>query len=51
MQFVEPPPVPKPDEKKSKEKFTTIVPNARDERRITPSRKLKYGMLKKLLNW
>ena len=34
MQFVEPPPVPKPDEKKSKEKFTTIVTNARDERRI-----------------
>ena len=35
MQFVEPPPVPKPDEKKSKEKFTTIVTNVRDERRIT----------------
>ena len=34
MQFVEPPPVPKPDEKKSKEKFTTIVTNARDEGRI-----------------
>ena len=34
MQFVEPPPVPKPDEKKSKEKFTTIVTSARDERRI-----------------
>jgi amino-acid N-acetyltransferase len=35
MQFVEPPPVPKPDEKKSKEKFTTITTSARDERRIT----------------
>ena len=35
MQFVEPPPVPKPDEKKSQKKFTTIVTNARDERRIT----------------
>ena len=35
MQFVEPPPVPKSDEKKSKEKFTTIVTSARDERRIT----------------
>jgi len=34
MQFVEPPPIPKPDEKKSKDKFTTIVTSARDERRI-----------------
>ena len=34
MQFVEPPPDPKPDEKKSKEKFTTVVTKARDERRI-----------------
>ena len=35
MQYVEPPPDPKPDGKKSKEKFTTIGTNARDERRIT----------------
>ncbi len=33
MQYVEPPPDPKPDEKKSK-KFTTVVTNARDERQI-----------------
>jgi len=34
MQYVEPPPDPKPDGKKSKDKFTTVVANARDERRI-----------------
>jgi amino-acid N-acetyltransferase len=34
MQYVEPPPDPKPDEKKSKEKFTSVVTNARDERPI-----------------
>ena len=34
MQYVEPPPDPKPDGKKSEDKFTTVVANARDERRI-----------------
>ncbi len=34
MQYVEPPPEPKPDEKESKEKFTRVLINAKEERRI-----------------
>jgi amino-acid N-acetyltransferase len=34
MQYVEPPPDPKPDWKKSKEKFSRVTANAKDESRI-----------------
>jgi len=34
MQYVEPPPDPKPDWKKSKEKFSRVAANAKDESRI-----------------
>ena len=34
MQYVEPPPEPKSDQKESKEKFTRVLINAKEERRI-----------------
>ena len=42
MEYIEPPPAPKPEKKKLKEKFLKVHLNDKDERKLS-SRKLKLG--------